>query len=271
MKRFIFPLILFSCLFSACATNPYASSNKSYRKQARELIKPLKELPLQQSYAGKDPQTAVGTVNFNLRKPNYVIIHHTAQKACEQTLKTFTLQRTQVSAHYVICKDGTVHHMLNDYLRAWHAGAARWGSLTDVNSASVGIELDNNGNEPFPEEQINSLLVLLQQLKTNYNIPAGNFIGHADIAPGRKPDPNAFFPWKRLADTGFGYWPDLLLDSVPAGFNSVHALRMIGYDTRDSVAAIKAFKLHFIQTDLSPVLTDSNKAVLNNLIRKYNQ
>src|SRR5450756_3250197 len=89
------------------------------------------------------------------------IIHHTEQNSCEQTLQTFTLPRTQVSAHYVICKDGTIHHMLNDYLRAWHAGNSRWGNLTDVNSSSIGIEIDNNGFEPFAEAQINSLVTLL--------------------------------------------------------------------------------------------------------------
>ena len=88
--------------------------------------------------------------------------------------------------------------MLNDYLRAWHAGVAKWGNLTDVNSSSLGIELDNNGNEPFPDAQINSLLELLGRLKKDYSIPTANFIGHADIAPRRKPDPNAFSPGRYL-------------------------------------------------------------------------
>ena len=74
----------------------------------------------------KEPEWFAGTINFNLRKPNFVIIHHTAQDSCSQTLRTFTLTRTSVSAHYVICKDGTLHHMLNDYLRAWHGGISKW-------------------------------------------------------------------------------------------------------------------------------------------------
>jgi N-acetylmuramoyl-L-alanine amidase len=96
-----------------------------------------------------------------MRKPNFVVIHHTAQNSCDQTLKTFTLARTQVSAHYVICKDGTIHHMLNDYLRAWHGGVSRWGSTTDLNSSSIGIEIDNNGFDVFSDAQVNSLLQLL--------------------------------------------------------------------------------------------------------------
>jgi N-acetylmuramoyl-L-alanine amidase len=150
----------------------------------------------------------VGTTNFNLRKPNFVVIHHTAQNSTDQTLKTFTLPSTQVSAHYVIGRDGRVYHLLNDYLRAWHGGAARWGNDTDINSSSIGIELDNNGTEPFAEPQLTSLLQVLAGLKKAYGIPTANFIGHADIAPTRKNDPSVFFPWKRLADNGFGLWYD---------------------------------------------------------------
>ncbi|RXF71858.1 N-acetylmuramoyl-L-alanine amidase [Arcticibacter tournemirensis] len=269
MKRYILPVLLFSVLLSACSSHPYKQTNKFYRKQAKELAKSLRDIPPVEGYGGKIADYQIGTTNFNLRKPNYVIIHHTAQNSCDQTLKTFVLQRTQVSAHYVVCKDGTVHHMLNDYLRAWHAGAAKWGSLTDVNSTSIGIELDNNGNEPFSESQINSLILLLEKLKKNYSIPTANFIGHADIAPRRKPDPNAFFPWKKLAEHGFGYWPDMIVEVVPPGFNSINALRIIGYDTKDSIAAIKAFKLHFVQTDLSPRLTEADKGLLYNLSKKY--
>ncbi len=269
MKKYILPALLFSSLLSGCSSNPYAPTNRVYRKQAKTLAKSLMAVPPVQVYSEKIAKYQVGTTNFGLRKPNYVIIHHTAQKSCDETLKAFTLPKSQVSAHYVICKDGTVHHMLNDYLRAWHGGASKWGNDTDINSSSIGIELDNDGFEPFSDPQINSLLSLLQVLKKNYNIPVSHFIGHADIAPVRKNDPNPYFTWKKLAESGFGYWPDILLDTVPAGFNSINALRLIGYDTKDSLAAIKAFKLHFVQNDLLPVLTDSNKAVLNNLIKKY--
>ncbi|WP_207429544.1 N-acetylmuramoyl-L-alanine amidase [Pedobacter sp. SYSU D00535] len=268
MKKTLIQIIFISAFIYSCSSNPYAPANKIYRRQAKELTKSLREVP-PVSTVGMPATHPAGTVNFNLRKPNYVVIHHTAQSACEQTLKTFMLTKTQVSAHYVICKDGTIHHMLNDYFRAWHAGVGKWGNLTDVNSASIGIELDNNGSEVFPESQIQSLVRLLGKLKKDYNIPQANFIGHSDIAPSRKVDPNAFFPWKKLSEQGFGYWPDAVLDSVPANFNSIHGLRMIGYDTKDSVAAIKAFKLHFIQSDLTPVLTDSNKMVIQNLVRKY--
>ena len=163
LSRTIFTVVIASSiLYFSCSRNPYASTNKSYKKQAKELSKVIKQTPLRDSIA---TGTWVGTTNFNLRKPNYVIIHHTAQNSCEQTLKTFTLPRTSVSAHYVICKDGTIHHMLNDYMRAWHGGVAKWGNNTDINSSSLGIEIDNNGFEPFTDQQINSLLTLLGSLK----------------------------------------------------------------------------------------------------------
>src|SRR5215467_9813505 len=109
-------LLIILCL--SCAKRPYASSNKLYKQQAKGFANIIKQYPLKDSLGIAE---FIGTTNFNLRKPNFVIIHHTAQNSCAQTLATFTTQSTQVSAHYVICKDGTIHHMLNDYMRAWQA------------------------------------------------------------------------------------------------------------------------------------------------------
>ncbi len=265
-KKFV-PFLLLIAISNSCS-NKYSATNKSYKKQAKAFAKELKARP-GNTDSTIAPSSWVGTTNFGMRKPNFVIIHHTAQNSCEQTLTTFTLTRTQVSAHYVICKDGTVHHMLNDYLRAWHAGAGKWGNLTDVNSSSVGIELDNNGFEPFSEAQINSLLQVLKTLKKNYNIPAANFIGHADIAPSRKVDPNRFFPWQQLAQNGFGYWYDTASVKVPDNFNAVQSLRIIGYDIKDSMASIRAFKLHFVQQDSTPKISEADKKIIYELSKKY--
>jgi N-acetylmuramoyl-L-alanine amidase len=159
--------------------------------------------------------------------------------------------------------------MLNDYLRAWQAGVSKWGNITDINSISIGIELDNNGFEPFPDTQISSLLHLLTRLKTSYNIPAANFIGHGDIAPTRKNDPNASFPWKQLADHGFGYWyNDTTGISLPTEFSSLTALRLVGYDIRDSSAATLAFKRHFEQDTLRS-WGEPEKKILYTLYPKY--
>jgi N-acetylmuramoyl-L-alanine amidase len=263
-------LTLLLLLLAGCRVNPYRTTNKAYKQQARQYARVIGEAPLT---TGIDSVPAapywVGTVNFNLRKPNFVIIHHTAQNSCPQTLQTFTSVPTQVSAHYVICRDGTVHHMLNDYLRAWQAGVSKWGNVTDVNSVSVGIELDNNGFEPFPTLQINSLLHLLAKLKTAYGIPAANFIGHGDIAPTRKNDPSSQFPWKDLADKGFGLWyGDTTGISLPNGFSSLTALRLIGYDIRDSSAAAQAFKRHFEQDTLR-AWGEPEEKILYTLYRQY--
>ena len=267
---------------SACVRNPYAATNKVYRQQAKALARQLQAQPGVVADSLPAPPYWVGTVNFNLRKPNYVIIHHTAQNSTTQTLKTFTLVKPQVSAHYVIGRDGQAYHLLSDYLRAWHGGVARWGSITDINSVSIGIELDNNGSEPFPPAQLASLLKVLGTLKRTYNIPAANFIGHADIAPTRKNDPSALFPWQTLATRGFGLWYDtaVLTDTTAApfaadslgrplpGLTPREALRIIGYDTQDLPAAIGAFKRHFAPAGLSPVLSEADRRILYNIYRK---
>lgn len=254
---------------NACSPRPYGVTNKVYRTQTKAFARHLLSEPeVQLNDTIKLPPFWVGTTNFGIRKPNFVIIHHTAQNSCEETLKTFTTARTAVSAHYVICKDGTVHHMLNDYLRAQHAGVSRWGNLIDINSSSIGIELDNNGFEPFDSLQLNSLLSLLARLKKDYTIPTANFIGHGDIAPTRKNDPNYRFPWKKLADKGFGLWFDENREEVPAGFNPIQALRIVGYDVKDTTAAIRSFKRHFLQ-DTTRRINDADRSVLYNLQKKY--
>jgi N-acetylmuramoyl-L-alanine amidase len=262
-------LILF--VLNSCAPKPYAEANQSYKTQAKTFSKQLIGLPtIEANDTIKASPFMVGTTNFNLRKPNFVIIHHTAQNGCPETLKTFTNVASKVSAHYVICKDGTVHHMLNDYMRAWQAGVSKWGNATDINSVSIGIEIDNNGFEPFTDAQINSLISVLNKLKKDYDIPAANFIGHGDIAPGRKVDPSAYFPWKKLADNGFGLWYDNVRDSVPDNFNNVQALRIIGYNVKDTTNAIRAFKRHFFSdTTKSKILSDTARSVLYNLQKKY--
>ncbi|WP_433901814.1 N-acetylmuramoyl-L-alanine amidase [Sphingobacterium puteale] len=209
-------------------------------------------------------------IHYDVRKPNFVIIHHTAQDSVAQTIKTFQIPRTKVSSHYVIGRNGEIIQMLNDYVRSWHAGVAKWGSIVDMNSCSIGIELDNNGREPFPDAQINSLMTVLDTLKSRYLIPDNNFIGHADIAPSRKNDPSVFFPWKKLAERGFGIWYDEgQLITPPDSFNARDALKIIGYDTSNLKAAIVAFKRKFIVRDTTPELTVYDKSVLYNIYKKY--
>jgi len=275
MKRsYLFLLVSLVCLASCSPKGPYALTNKYYSDKTKKFVKTIQlQLPdsLADSTGRQIPSEWVGTVNFGIRKPNYVIIHFTAQDSIQQTLKTFTTTSTQVSAHYVIAKNGAIYHMVNDYLRANHAGVGKWGSVTDMNSCSIGIEIDNNGREPFNDAQVSSLLALLKSLKKVYNIPQANFIGHQDFAPKRKPDPGPLFPWKTLAAHDFGYWSDDVLELAPDDFDYTVALKLIGYDTSDINAAVVAFKRHFVQTDIKPQLTQLDLNVLYNVLGKYNQ
>ncbi len=275
MRTFLWSLLSLLNLMlglAACSPKPFAATNRVYTSRAEAMAKMISSKPDNKI---SDSLVAVhewvGTTNFGLRKPNFVIIHHTAQSSCEKTLLTFTRDSTQVSAHYVICKDGALHQMLNDYLRAWHAGAAKWGNTTDINSSSIGIELDNNGIDTFTEGQLKTLQLLLASLKNKYNIPAANFIAHADIAPGRKIDPNINFPWKRFAESGYGLWyTDTTNMSLPQNFDPIAALRIIGYSISNSVAAIQAFRQHFLQSIAVGELTEPEKKVLYGLLLRTN-
>src|SRR5476649_16300 len=169
MKHCYLHLLLCMVVLASCSPKgPYAVTNKVYKDKAKGFATIIqKQLPdsLTDSTGTLIPSAWVGTVNFGIRKPNFVIIHFTAQDSVQQTLHTFTITSTQVSAHYVIAKNGEVFHMVNDYLRANHAGLGKWASVTDMNSCSIGIEIDNNGNEAFTAAQVNSLLSLLAQFK----------------------------------------------------------------------------------------------------------
>jgi N-acetylmuramoyl-L-alanine amidase len=200
--------------------------------------------------------------NFGERRPHLVIIHHSGDDSTGKALRTLTDPEREVSAHYLIGRDGVIYQLVDERARAWHAGESQWGANNDLNSSSLGIELDNNGNEPFPEVQIVALLALLKDIQQRYHIPGENFIGHADVAPRRKADPSRYFPWERLAQHGFGQWCNLPLPEPPASFDTTLALRGLGYDMSDVEAANRAFKLHFAPNDLVPMLTVRDQSVL---------
>jgi len=270
--RSIIPFITIIALLASCSPKPYEKAKKIQEEKVKEVIAKIEihQAPQLFDTLGNALKTSyIPTVNFGSRKPHFVIIHHTAQDSIAQTIRTFTLERTQVSAHYVVGRDGEIVQMLSDDLRAWHAGTAKWGNNFDMNSNSLGIELDNNGVEPFSVAQINSLLILLTKLKITHGIPVANFVGHGDVAPKRKSDPSILFPWKKLADAGFGLWYDAPNLLPPTDFDVENALRRVGYDTRDLPAAIMAFKRHFVQLDVNPVMSEWDKCVLYNLYRKY--
>ena len=272
MKLFWICFIIIIAVFYSCSPKPYSNTNKVYVKQSKLFAKKITEFPVNLITADslKKPLYKAYTTNFGIRKPNIVVIHYTAQNSCEQTLQTFIKPATQVSANYVICKDGTLHHMLNDYLRAWHAGIGKWGNNTDVNSNSIGIEIDNNAVDSFSTAQINTLLGVLSFVKKEYNIPAENFIGHSDVAPARKIDPGILFPWKSLSEKGFGLWyNDTTGINVPEDFNVKYALKIIGYDVKNLQNALSAFKRHFLNTANDALFTKPEEKVLYAVMLRY--
>jgi N-acetylmuramoyl-L-alanine amidase len=192
------------------------------------------------------PRELVRSPNFEARRPNFVILHHTGSDMAERALATLTSRERAVSAHYLIGRDGRLVQLVDERMRAWHAGESFWAGITDMNSASIGIELDNNGEEPFAEEQMTTLLALLSDLRERYKIPAANVLGHADVAPGRKTDPSHFFPWKRLAGQGFGLWCEAPDGAAPPYVSTAFLLQAIGYEVSDLPAAVLAFRRHFL-------------------------
>ena len=168
--------------------------------------------------------------NFDQRRPNFVVLHQTSNNNAATALATLTDPRRRVSVHYLIGRDGVVMQLVDESARAWHAGDSWWGGMSDLNSASIGIELDNTGDEPFAEPQVLALLALLEDLRARHRIPAANVLGHGDVAPGRKVDPSRLFPWQRLAQRGFGLWCDAPAAAAPVGFDALLGLQGLGYD-----------------------------------------
>lgn len=189
----------------------------------------------------------VPSPNVDARRPVLIVVHFTDEHSAAQALQTLRTANSggPVSAHYLIGNDGRIYQLVADSQRAWHAGAGRWGTITDVNSASIGIELDNDGDSPFTQPQIDSLLRLLADLTDRLRIPRTQVIGHEDLAPGRKDDPGPRFPWQQLADAGFGLWPRGVLVDPPPGFDPWMALGLIGYSLDDRNATVRSFHHHF--------------------------
>jgi len=205
--------------------------------------------------------------NFDIRKPDLVVIHHTGDATLDGALRTLTSTLRKVSAHYVIGRDGRIVQLVDERHRAWHAGVAWWGGLTDINSVSIGIELVNNGHEPYADVQIAALLTLLADLRGRYRIPVANYLGHADVAPGRKVDPSAWFPWETLAQQGFGLWCDpASLLPPPEGFDLATALTALGYNPATPEASRAAFLLHFAHA--APLGDWQQKALAACLLRQ---
>ncbi|MCX7559080.1 N-acetylmuramoyl-L-alanine amidase [Sulfitobacter sp. F26204] len=146
-------------------------------------------------------------------KPQLIVIHYTAMDNAEVAIQRLCDPVAEVSAHYLIANNGAITGLVPEDQRAWHAGAGSWQGQDDVNSRSIGIELDNRGTHPFSEPQMSALEGLLAQVIQRWSIPATGVIGHSDMAPGRKMDPGPHFDWARLARLGLA--ADVCRQRVP--------------------------------------------------------
>jgi N-acetylmuramoyl-L-alanine amidase len=144
------------------------------------------------------------------RQPDALVLHYTGMKDAAGALHQLCNPLAQVSSHYFVFEDGRILQLVPEIRRAWHAGKGSWQGETDMNSASIGIEIVNPGHEhgyrAFPEAQIDALLPLCGDIVARWRIPADRVIAHSDMAPARKQDPGELFPWARLAAGGVGLW-----------------------------------------------------------------
>lgn len=131
--------------------------------------------------------------------PDMVVLHYTAMAETDAVLRWLSDPANEVSAHYVLSPAGEVWQLVEEVERAWHAGASRWGAVTDVNSRSIGIEIVNTGATPFAARQMDALERLLRRILMRWSIPPHRVVGHSCVAPGRKIDPGRHFDWARLA------------------------------------------------------------------------
>lgn len=180
-----------------------------------------------------------------------IVLHYTGMPDGRAALDRLTSPEAKVSSHYLVEEDGTVFRLVDEARRAWHAGASHWRGITDINSASVGIEIVNPGHEfgyrDFPDEQIAALIPLVAGIKSRHHIGRGNVVGHSDIAPTRKEDPGELFPWEALARRRLALPSPTrgLIDPLWGDAAFLLALERFGYDVSDRVKAVIAFQRRF--------------------------
>tara|TARA_B100001540_G_scaffold268007_1_gene249819 strand:+ start:1083 stop:1814 length:732 start_codon:yes stop_codon:yes gene_type:complete len=196
--------------------------------------------------------------NRNKHLIKYIILHYTAMTDCFEAIEYLCKKSNKVSSHFLISKTGKIYHLVDIKNRAWHAGKSYWGGIKDLNSSSIGIEIDNSGHfnnfEKYTKLQIKSLSNLLKKLKKELNIPSHNILGHSDISPFRKNDPGEKFPWQSLNKERIVYFPKIKKNLKLREFQSIskknnrtlYMLKKIGYDTRKVRKSAKLLKLLII-------------------------
>lgn len=227
--------------------------------------------------------------NFDARTapPDMLILHYTGMVSSEAALARLTDPEAKVSAHYLVEENGAIFALVPEARRAWHAGRGSWGDATDINAASIGVEIVNPGHEfgyrPFPDAQIAAVIELLADIRSRWTIPDATILGHSDVAPHRKTDPGELFPWKTLADAGHGLWaepapaPGAALGEGDEGLGVLtlqSALARLGYDCSrtgafdaDLAGVVRAFQRHWRPASVDGVADGETRARLMALIR----
>ncbi|MCB2045254.1 MAG: N-acetylmuramoyl-L-alanine amidase [Novosphingobium sp.] len=216
----------------------------------------------------------VDSPNHNLRKlpVSMVVLHYTGMESAAAALERMCDPQAEVSAHYMIDEDGTVCRLIDEARRAWHAGRSYWRGITDVNSASIGIELVNPGHEfdyrPFTDRQMEALLPLLADIIQRHDIPRANVVGHSDIAPARKQDPGELFDWEALSARRLALpTPDLSLGNLfPNDGAFFLGLERFGYDISDQQAAVTAFQRRWRPRKIDGAIDNEIGAILSALL-----
>lgn len=227
--------------------------------------------------------------NFDARRgpPELIVLHYTGMKTGEEALARLRDPAAKVSSHYLVEEDGRIFRLVPEERRAWHAGRSWWRGETDVNAASVGVEIVNPGHQfgyrAFPEAQIQAVIALVGDIRSRWNVDNHNIIGHSDVAPDRKDDPGELFPWKRLAEAGHGLWfepepaPGATLkigDEGPGVFLLQAGLHRLGYKPlpsgqydEETAVTVTAFQRHWRQDRVDGEADGETRARLMGLLR----
>ncbi|MFW2544588.1 N-acetylmuramoyl-L-alanine amidase [Primorskyibacter sp. 2E107] len=200
-----------------------------------------------------------------VERPALVVLHYTAMQSAEAARDWLCNPEAEVSAHYVVAGDGRLWQLVCEGQRAWHAGAGRWGAITDVNSGSIGIEIANTGTQPFSEPQMARVERLLRGIFARWSLGPEAVLGHSDMAIGRKIDPGRRFDWKRLARQGLALWPEV---ARPGDFEADARRFGYGWEAGQEQALLEAVRMRFRPWATGP-LDDVDRGLMADLAMRW--
>jgi len=223
--------------------------------------------------------TQTPSPNFDDRRLpiSLLILHYTGMETAAAALKHMRDPQAKVSAHYMVAENGDIFQLVDEKHRAWHGGVSFWAGESDINSASIGIEIVNGGHDfGLPEylgAQIEALTDLCKGILRRHNIPKTGVLGHSDIAPTRKQDPGEKFPWQVLAKAGIGFWPTLSASSDQPVLTAAalrQALGRIGYHVEDALpmdALIRAVQRRYRSAKIDGKIDGQTSKIIKGLVK----